>query len=117
MADLSIDEGISRIQNILPKIAEVAVAVMRDECPKRTGKTADSIMATPVGTNSVFVGPAAQKVAGHIVHGRGEVFPKRKKALHWNEGYDVFAMRSSAVPPNDFVGRTKDRLESMTFTI
>lgn len=38
-----------------------------------------------------------------IIEGRGEVRPKFKKALHWQdeEGRDIFAKRSSPTPPHD----------------
>lgn len=128
MADLTIDEAISRIEGMAKKVADVAVQIMQSECPKRTGALAAGIHATPEGKNAFFVGPENQEVANYVVHGRKEVTPeyrwvigkdgkRHRHALHWKQGVNVFAMRSKAVPPNDFVEETKSRLESMTFTL
>ncbi len=54
-----------------------------------------------------------QFYAWWVINGRGWVFPRKAKALHWisKSGEDVFAMSARPTTPNDFVTRGWERVE------
>lgn len=112
MADLTIDGAIEKLLQLPEKIGRAGAEIMRDEVPNKTGALAASV-TYEVSGDTIFI-YTDKPYAKYVEYGRGEVRPVRAKALHWD---DVFAMYSSPTKPNDFVGRTKQRLESMTFTL
>ena len=111
MADISLAEVPQYLKNKLETIVTYGTEAMRDEAPSKTGALRRSIKASKEGEWSYFIGTDIEH-AKYVEYGRGEVRPVRKKALHWVDGGDVFAMRSKAVAPNDFVGRAKARIEA-----
>lgn len=106
MADISIEDFSAYLNAKFLDYVEEVVDVMKSEAPERTGALRESIAADRIKTTLYFVGPNVD-YAKYVENGRGEVRPVKKKALHWFDGGDVFAMRSRAVKPNPFVKRTK----------
>lgn len=127
---MTIEEAISRIQKLGDKVAEQGKTYMKQELAKhrRTGGLEQSITKKKINdqTWSVYtdktVGGNGYGTYGQgrlILEGRGEVFPRRAQALHWKskKGEDVFAMRASATKPDDFLGRTVNKLKSHHFDL
>lgn len=120
---MTLDEAITKIQNLPQRIADEGVAIMKEEVPHgETGELSKSIFSD-INGNTIFVGTEIE-YAKYVVHGRREVRPNWMKdgkprkpfSLHWTQGgVDVFAMRSGPVKPNDFVERTAKRLSKMKF--
>lgn len=108
---MTVAECITKLEGLVPRIAEQGAVIMREEVPVRTGALKASISATPQGTESYFVGTSIE-YAKYVEHGRGPVVPKKARVLHWFDGKDIFAKSVVGVPKNDFVGRTISRLRS-----
>ena len=76
----------------------------------------NSIIIQKITGNSNRIGVTATSKDGFpygtaLEYGRDVVYPVRKKALHWYDGGDVFAMRSSATNPTPFVEPSRDKLK------
>lgn len=119
MADMTLLQAIAFLEGIPKKVSKTGEEVMKEEFgkdrPYATGETYASIKGEVISPSLVFIG-ASTKGAYYVQKGRKEVVPKQAKILHWKDhGRDVFAMRSRAVKPDDYVGRTAKRLKSMDF--
>ena len=130
MASLSIEEAIKRIQKLGDKVAEQGKTYMKQELAshRRTGGLERSITKQKINDNtwSVYtdktVGGSGYGTYGQgrlILEGRGEIVPRRASVLHWKSrsGEDVFAMRASATDPDDFLGRTVNKLKAHHFDL
>lgn len=119
---MSIDATLDMIvKKQINEIANRAVEIMKEEAPSDTGKLRESIKKEQVSNNEIFVGTDLE-YAYYVEHGRGEVKPKRAKAL-WGDGIDkhwtkYWGSRPSHPIPyagpakaNDLVGRTAKRIK------
>lgn len=127
---MTIEEAISRIQKLGEKVAKQGQTYMQQELAnhKRTGKLEQSIKTQKINDNTWSV-YTDRTVGGHgygtygqgrlILEGRGEIFPKRASVLHWKDenGHDVYAMRSRKTDPDDFLGRTVNKLKKHHFDL
>lgn len=120
---MTIDECIKRIDGFVDRVADRGVEIMKEEVPVgRTGALKASVNKESTGQYSRSVG-SSNDHAGYVQYGRGAVTPKTAKALAWTEysgtqtsihhgtpGAFVFSKYSSPAPPNDFCGRTANKL-------
>ena len=109
---MTIDDAIRRLNELPPKIGREGEAIMQSEVPVDTGKLPASIGWRMLSTSTISIGTDIP-YAKYVEHGRGEVRPVRRKALHWD---DVFAMRSRPTKPNDFVLNNTPFLENHSTT-
>lgn len=124
MANLSINEAIALLDSLPQRIADEVIKIMKSEAPSKTGTLKASIDSDISDTN-IFVGITDKEVLEYapiVISGRKEVRPKGKarggaKVLRWFDGGPVFSMKSKAVAPNDFIERTKNRVQAMSFTL
>lgn len=125
---MSAEEALEYI-NKLNELPNVAQRMMREEVyaghtnPK-TGALQSTIDVRQIGQDLYSIGTSHTNKDGFpypwvIEYGRREVTPVKAKRLRWMgiEGKPVYAMHSSAVAPDDFVGRTAARLTSYIATL
>lgn len=111
---MNIDEAIAKMLSLPQRVADEGVAIMKEEAPRRTGELRESIISEVTG-EQIFIG-TDKEYAYYVQNGRGEVTPKRRIWLHWEDPYgEVFTKRAGPAKPNDFVGRTAKRLARMKF--
>ena len=109
---MTLDEAINKINRIRTEAPAEGARIMKEEVAphSKTGALQASIDAIPLGMDTWSIGTNIH-YAKYIRYGRGEVRPINKKSLHWIEGGgDVFSMYSSPTQPDNFTGRTADKL-------
>ena len=118
MADMTLVQAIAFLEGLPEKVGVKGLQAMREEFnykdrPYSTGATNKSFHYEVAG-NLVFIG-ASTKGAYYVEKGRGEVRPKNVNWLRWEypSGNYVFAQRSRAVKPDDYIGRTARRIKQM----
>lgn len=120
MADMTLLQAIAFLEGLPQKIGEQGREVMRQEFgsgrPYSKGDRTYKSFTYEVMGNLIFIGSSTEG-AYWVQKGRSESVAKNAKWLHWESptGKDVFAKRSPAVRPDDYIGRTARRLESMDF--
>lgn len=125
---ISAEEALAYIHK-LRELPNVAQRMMREEVyaghtnPK-TGALQSSIDVRQIGEDQYSIGTSHTNKDGFpypwvIEYGRREVTPVRAKRLRWMgiDGQPVYSMHSRAVDPDDFVGRTAERLHSYISTL
>lgn len=134
MATITIDMAIKGILGLGGRVANRAVAIMKEEASVRDDKSpvkhkVDKPLGVPNLVDSIRADHSlfsSQYVIGpHVPHatyfryGRGPVHAKNKKWLHWIEpdGRDVFKKSVGRARGNHFIERTKERLEAEKFNI
>lgn len=147
MATYTITEVMARITRLPEVIAQKAVEVMQDEIRISTNgpgipvHLADTVRAEKLSDNTYAVGThkypstdgnngayyGIREVGAIIRKGRPELWPKhasknptRPPALKWEDpftGEVVFRHAVGPAKPNDFVARTKNRLEHIEWTL
>lgn len=120
MADMTLIQAIAFLEGLPHKVGVKGVQVMKEEFnhkdrPYATGETSKSFNYEIAG-DLIFIG-SDTKGAYFVEKGRKEVRPKNANWLRWEypKGHPVFAQRSRAVKPDDYIGRTAKRLKKMDF--
>ena len=132
MADISVTDCIARIRHLPEAVADRTVEVMRDEINSSThgtGELARTVRKGKYADGSYYVETAKyvgggiygiREVGAIIRAGRKALWPRYRDALRWEDESGVHFARppkdgtSPAVgpaQPNDFVTRTKDKVE------
>lgn len=145
MATYTITEVMARLKVFPEKMAKTAVEVMQDEIRISTHgpgipvhladtvkaeklKTGEYVISTNKypstnGGNGAYYG--IREVGAIIRKGRPALWPKHESqnkkhapALRWEEhGKEIFRYSVGPATPNDFVARTKNRLEHIDWTL
>lgn len=115
---MTIAELRAKIDRIRDEAPQEGVRIMKEEVHRhsKTGTLENSIDAAPIGTDTWSIGTSLY-YATYIQNGRGPVRPVNRKALHWIEDGNVFAMRAAPVKADDFCGRTATRLRAFIHSI
>lgn len=131
MASLTITKVMARIGKLSEATADRAVEIMKEEVPHYTWHLASTVRKTKMADGSYSVGThdnvgggiyAIREVGAIVRAGRKELWPRYADALEfdpppgWNGPIDrrtglAVIRHANAVPPNDFVTRTKDKVE------
>lgn len=135
MASISIAEAITYINTLGERAAKRAAEIMKEEVPVRTGALRDSIDAIKVDSNTWSVAPEYKSVPGKernyaaaVNNGRRAV-TKSKGVLqihsstlkqlpdHFDDMGYIYTKHVSAIPPNNYIARTKERMEKEHFSL
>lgn len=131
MATFTLSEAISHIKGYGEKVAKTAAEIMQEEIASSTKKHGKGALAKSVkyerrSESEWAVGPAGNgksvgdhPYAAYVNYGRGPVHAKGKDHggadyLRFEIDNEVFyRKRVGPAEENDFVGRTKDRLQAL----
>lgn len=122
MANLSLDEAISKIDGILDRVALEAQAYMKESIRTKadnpTGALEKSIDIRNIGSNARGIG-SSLSYAKFANDGRGPVRVKNKKYLHWvyprPNGQDFFAKEVGPAEGLHFIEDTAEHLRNTQF--
>ena len=139
MATYSPSEALARLRDLPNKFGQKAKEIMQEELPKRTGELAASVTVVKTSEETVSVGPTKyvgggiyeRRSLGAIIRdGRPELYPKHPgrpsgdgkrghaAALRWEDDDGVhYRYHVNAAKPNDFLGRTRNRLRNVNWTL
>lgn len=108
--ELSLDVDIRAYSvGLVEELVAEGVSIMQSEAPVKTGALRASIHSERTGATTWFIGTDLEH-AYYVENGRGPVYPVRKKALYWPELPHPVG-KAGPAKANDFVGRTRDKLD------
>ena len=97
----------AKVSDAVMACGQDALSRARHNCPVRTGNLKDSLDVI-MNSNFAFTLYSGAKYAQWVEKGRGWVFPKNKKCLHWVDfasGKKVFAKFARPAKANPFMQR------------
>lgn len=118
VAQKKIDKLKSLEKETLTVLSDVFVSYQEEILSKhiKSQTLINSIVIKKITENSNQIGVTATSKDGFpygnvLEYGRGAVYPVKKKSLHWYDGGDVFAMRSSPAKADPFVAPSRKQLK------
>ena len=109
---MSIDELVAWMNEFEHKNVQAGRDIMREEVPQgRTRGLQNSIVIEAHGGGVYWIG-THKEYAPYVQNGRGDVYPRDKKWLHWVDPAhgSVFTKHAGPAPAQDFITPTVNRL-------